>query len=126
VLDPSRPRLPDLDRAEASTLHHDVIRRNEAADNRFTQASGGVDHALIARAGDRIGGEHDAGGVRGHHTLHHHRQGYRLAGEAALLPVADGAVRPERAPALPNGLEEGNLVPDTQKCVLLAGEGRAG
>ena len=103
-------------------IHHVMIRLHLAGDQGFTQAQGGVNDRLIALAAEGVGGEQHAGGYAGRHLLHDDGQGYALLVQAVAAAIADGAGRPQAAPAVDDCAEQGFVAEDVQEGVLLAGK----
>jgi hypothetical protein len=102
-----------------------VIRRDCSRDHRLAQPAAGVNDCLVASAGHRVGGEHDAGSLGGHHRLHDDRNPYLARLDAAPSPVRNRSLGPQRSPALSNRVNELLLPENIQEAVLLPGEGRA-
>ena len=90
-----------------------------------TTASPRPHDALItivgAVAGDRVGGEQDAGRVRGDQLLHHDGQRDVIVRDAVLVAVGDGARVPQRGPAALDRIEQA-VAADVEVGVLLARE----
>ena len=79
VPDPDRAIADDplLLGAEPLLLHAEVVerkdvlvRRGDAGDERLAESPRRVDDDLIGRGGQRVGGEHHARDLGGHHLLH--------------------------------------------------------
>ena len=80
-------------------FHHVMIRLYLAGDERLAQPHGRVDDGLRAQPRKRVGREQHAGRLAFDHLLHHHRQRAVPVRHPVALTVADGARRPQAAPA---------------------------
>ena len=91
--------------AARALVKHEVIRRDLAGDDGLAEAGIRVHDDFIPRAGDRVGGEHDARDFGGHQALDDDRE---FDGELIhLLTVTIGncAIRPQRGPTAPHGVQ---------------------
>ena len=122
LLPPLMP-LHDLP-AVARVAEDEVVRRDQTTDQGLAEAGAGLDDGLVARARDRIRGEHHAGHIRGNHSLHDDGQLNRHLRESVLLAVGDGTIAPEGCPAAADGVEQCSFAAHPQKRLLLAGECR--
>ncbi len=89
-----------------SVLVHDVgVRLDHAADDGLALAQHGLDDQPVGRHGGRVGGEDDAGLLRGDHLLDDDGDG-RLVLELSVGPVGDDPLAVQRGPAVPDLLEQ--------------------
>ena len=112
-----------LQHAAGRLGHGQRVGRHHAAHHRLAQAPCRADHDLIAAAGDRVGGEQDAGGLGRHEQLHDHRQRHALRRNPLARAIADGACRPQRRPALDRRVQHRVRAADVEVGLLLPGEG---
>ena len=133
LLDPAAGTRPDLHLPPPVLPLHDLpavariaenktVRSDQTADQGLAETGAGLDDRFVARASDRIRGEHHTGHVRGNHALHDDGELHRDLRESVLLAVGDGPVAPERRPAAADGVEQGAFAAHPQECLLLAGE----
>jgi hypothetical protein len=114
--------LPPVD--DRPVPHFVDVGVHVTGDQRVAEAEDGVDGRDAAVAGDRIGGEEDAGGLGDDHPLDDHGDADLPRVEAVLPAVGDGPIREERCPALADALQDLLRADDVQVRVLLAGERR--
>jgi hypothetical protein len=97
-----------------------MIGHHEAGDDRLAQAPTRFDQALVG-AGDRMLGEHDAGGARVEQGLHHDADA-RPREQADLLAIGDGRIGIGRPPDLAHRVGHVGGRVDVEHRQMLAGE----
>src|SRR5512136_149766 len=99
-----------------------LVWRARSRDHRLPETPGPLDDGE-GLAGDRVGGEHDAGLLGRHEFLDHHGDVHAPVIEALLRPVVDGPRPVEGGPALLDRPDEIPVPLDVQVGLLLAREG---
>src|SRR5829696_6368589 len=110
--------------AVACVPENEVVGRYETADEGLAETGAGLDDRLVARAGNRICGEHHTGHVRGNHSLHDNGKLHRRQRESMLLAVIHRTLAPERTPAAADCIEQCLFAAHAEECLLLTGKRR--
>src|SRR5690606_18734952 len=107
-------------------VEHVVVGLGRPVDHGGAEPADRVHHGAGAAAGDRVGGEHDAGGGGVDHALDDH--GHPDPGPVDLvgLPVGGGALVVERGPAAADRVDHRVGAFDAEVGVLLPGEAGVG
>src|SRR5450631_2099367 len=113
-----------LDDLTGGRSDNEVIRVGCAGDHRLTQPRIGLDDRLASLAGQRIGGEEDAGNCCINHTLNDNREAHGALINPKMVTVPDRAVRPKRGPAFSHRIENGLGADDVEIGLLLPSEAR--
>ena len=104
----------------------DLVRRDHAGDERFAQSPRCVDQHVVGLAGDRVGREGDERDIAADELLDDDGNPAFVGIQAALPPVGDGALGPERGPAALDRLFERVEVADVEDRVVQTGKGEDG
>ena len=110
----------------AARVGHVMVRLDLSGDQRFAQPEGRVDDRLTQQSAERVGGEEHARSLARHQFLYHHRQRGPVVRDGVAQPVADGARRPQAAPAVDHGCAQLPLADHVQEGVLLTSKGQLG
>jgi len=96
----------------SARVQHVVVGGDQAGDHGLAKSCAGIYHDLLAVAGDRVGGEHDPGGLGLDHALHDDGDAYLARVDPAPAPIGDGSIGPEGAPAAAHCVEQRFLADD--------------
>ena len=115
-----------LEHRARSGFDDEVLGIHGARHELLAETPNRFDHCALAASGDGVGGEEHARALGIDHSLHDHREPEAARREIVSLAIRDGAVIPERCPALADRVEDGVLSSDAEDGVLLACEARVG
>jgi hypothetical protein len=99
-----------------------VLRRDPSGHHSLTQAGAGIHHDFTPFAGHRVRAEQDPRDICRHHVLDDDGNRHLPGVDPLTPPIGDGALRPQRSPAVHHGADHRLLADNVQEGVLLPGK----
>jgi hypothetical protein len=103
---------------------NDLIGRDQAADDSLPQPPCRVDHDVVPRSGQRVGGEQHPGSRSVHHLLHHDREADGIRIYPSARAIGQGPRRPQARPAPLHRPQHLLFAGDVEEGLLLTVEAR--